>query len=64
MEILTLKFSKEAKFVAQIDKLEMAFQGSIYQMQHEKDFTSFIASAEKSIYDSELLKLFMEIQTL
>jgi len=63
-EEYSAKVSKEAKFVAQIDKLEMAFQGSIYQLQHNNDFTAFIASAEKSIHDSELLKLFKEIQTL
>ncbi|MFA6973844.1 MAG: HD domain-containing protein [Parcubacteria group bacterium] len=58
------KVSKEAKFVAQIDKLEMALQGSIYQLQHDKDFTSFIASAEKAIHDTELLDLFRQTQTL
>lgn len=58
------KATREATFVAQIDKLEMAFQGSIYMMQHQKDFEAFIASAEKSIHDVGLLELFKEIQTL
>lgn len=58
------KTTREARFVAQIDKLEMAFQGSIYMMQHKKDLEHFIASAEKSIYDAELVSLFREIQTL
>lgn len=58
------KETREARFVAQIDKLEMAFQGSIYMMQHQKDFEAFIASAEKSIHDAELVNLFKEIQTI
>lgn len=58
------KETREARFVAQVDKLEMAFQGSIYMMQHQKDLEHFIASAEKSIHDVELVNLFREIQTL
>lgn len=58
------KTTKEARFVAQIDKLEMAFQGTIYKLQHGKDFKEFIASAERSIYDAELLELFREIQDI
>ena len=58
------KVTNEARFVSQIDKLEMAFQGFIYQMQHKKDFASFIASAEKSIHDAQLVELFQEISSL
>jgi putative hydrolases of HD superfamily len=59
----SVKETPEAKFVSQIDKLEMAFQASIYQMQyeHEKDFTDFIAGVEEQITDPVLREIFGEL---
>jgi len=58
------KASKEARFVAQIDKLEMAFQAAIYQRQHDQDLRAFIASAEGAIHDSELCHLIRQIHSI
>ena len=55
--------SKEANFVHQIDKLEMALQAKIYSNQNNsfKDFLPFFDSAEKEIKDPNLLKLFKQL---
>ena len=55
--------SKEAHFVHQIDKLEMALQAKIYSKQNNslKDFLAFFDSAEKEIKDPNLLKLFKQL---
>ncbi len=52
----------ESRFVSQIDKLEMAFQAAIYQLQYKQDFTDIITSSENSIFDLELAGLLREIQ--
>jgi len=55
--------SKDANFVHQIDKLEMALQAKIYSEQNYslKDFLPFFDSAEKEIKDPNLLKLFKQL---
>jgi putative hydrolase of HD superfamily len=55
--------SEEAKFVHQIDKLEMALQAKIYSEKNNssKEILSFFNSAEKEIKDPNLLKLFKEL---
>jgi putative hydrolase of HD superfamily len=55
--------SKEAKFVHQLDKLEMALQAKIYSNEgHHKDkLRSFFDSARDEITDTKLLELFRMI---
>ena len=57
--------SEEAKFVHQIDKLEMALQAKIYSKQKNssKELLPFFDSAEKEIKDPNLLKLFKELSS-
>ncbi|GEM_PF-234675 len=58
------KQTKEAKFVAQLDKLEMTFQGAVYQLQHGSDFSAFFESAGRAIRSDKLAGLFNEISDL
>ncbi|MFO7897119.1 MAG: HD domain-containing protein [Candidatus Cloacimonadales bacterium] len=51
----------EARFVKQIDKLEMALQAYIYQESNQLQVDGFYASAEKVLEDEELKKIFQEI---
>ena len=48
--------SEEAKFVKQIDKLDMGLQASIYQSRQELDLSEFTNSAKLKITDSNLLR--------
>ncbi len=48
--------SEEAKFVKQIDKLDMGLQASIYQSRQELDLSEFTNSARLRITDSNLLR--------
>mgnify|MGYP005674321269 FL=1 len=48
--------SEEAKFVKQIDKLDMGLQASIYQSRQELDLSEFTNSARFKITDSTLLR--------
>jgi putative hydrolase of HD superfamily len=47
----------EAKFVKQIDKLDMALQAIVYRTEQGVDTSQFIESAIAKISDSSLLKL-------
>jgi putative hydrolase of HD superfamily len=47
----------EAKFVKQIDKLDMALQAIVYRTEQGVDTSQFIESAIAKINDSSLLKL-------
>lgn len=49
--------SKEAEFVRQLDKLEMALQSQSYQATKGFDSSDFIASAEKKIQIPLLVKI-------
>ena len=44
----------EARFVKQIDRLEMAFQARVYQQQGFENMAEFFASAEASVGDAVL----------
>ncbi len=57
--------TEEAKFVHQIDKLEMALQAKIYSEKNNSsnEFSPFFNSAEKEIKDPNLLKLFKELSS-
>ena len=54
--------SPEARFVKQIDRLEMAFQAIIYQRQGFGDLSEFIASAEQVVKDPVLQNLLDELK--
>ena len=47
--------TEEAKFVKQIDKLDMGLQAILYQNQQGLDLSEFITSAKARISDSGLL---------
>jgi putative hydrolase of HD superfamily len=57
--------SEEAKFVHQIDKLEMVLQAKIYSKQNNssEELLPFFTSAEKEIKDPNLLKIFKELSS-
>ena len=46
--------SAEARFVKQIDKLDMGLQAMLYQSQQGIDLSEFISSAKAKIYDGFL----------
>jgi len=54
----------EARFVRQVDKLEMALQAALYQRQGHGDLTEFLDSAAGVIEDPELVALLEEARTL
>lgn len=47
----------EAKFVKDVDKLEMALQAFEYETEHGKSLDEFYVDAKKYIKDPELLKM-------
>ena len=49
--------TKEAKFVKQIDKLDMGLQAIIYQNEQGLDLGEFLISAREKISDAELLEV-------
>ncbi len=54
--------SKEAKFVHELDKLEMALQGKIYEKENDPEkIKPFIISAVEQIVDDDLKKILIEI---
>ena len=54
----------EARFIRQIDRLEMALQASIYRQQGLATPEEFMHSARGAIHDPELMELLAEIETL
>jgi putative hydrolase of HD superfamily len=56
--------SPEARFLRQVDKLEMALQAGVYQHQNLGDFSDFFTSAQKEISNPELLSILEEIEAL
>ena len=49
--------SEEAKFVKQIDKLDMGLQAILYQNEQGLDLAEFLASAKAKILDPDLLRI-------
>lgn len=47
----------EARFVRQIDRLEMAFQARVYQQQGFEDMNEFFASADAAVEDGVLREI-------
>ena len=56
--------SAEARFIRQIDRLEMALQGSVYQHQGLVDPSEFFASAERVMSAPELAEIVKQLQCL
>lgn len=56
--------SEEAKFVRQVDKLEMALQASVYEHQGLGELRDFFDSAEAQMKDPAFLKLLREVRKL
>ena len=54
----------EARFVKQIDRLEMGLQAGVYQMQGIVDGAEFLNSAEQALIAPELKNLFQELSAL
>ena len=49
--------SKEARFVKQIDKLDMGLQAILYQNEQGLDLSEFLAGAKAEISDADLLEI-------
>jgi putative hydrolase of HD superfamily len=56
--------SPEARFVRQLDRLEMGLQAAVYQLQDHLDGDEFFASARQALVDPQLAALLDEVQTL
>jgi putative hydrolase of HD superfamily len=56
--------SPEARFIRQIDKLEMALQASVYEHQGFGDLSDFYYSAGRAISSPELTDILAELQSL
>ncbi|BAZ11176.1 metal dependent phosphohydrolase, HD region [Calothrix sp. NIES-4071] len=56
--------SPEARFVRQIDRLEMSLQASVYDHQGLLEPTPFFASTEKVVSETNLLKILTELKSL
>ena len=56
--------SAEARFVKQIDRLEMAMQSVVYERQHVVDASQFMESAAQVISESPLLTLLHALQSV
>ena len=56
--------SPESRFVHQVDKLEMAFQASLYEYKLGLDLSDFFTSAGKSIETNELSDILFELDNL
>ncbi len=54
----------EARFVRQIDRLEMALQALVYETQGHGDLDEFMVSAGKDVEDPELTALMDEIRRI
>ena len=49
--------SREARFVKQIDKLDMGLQAMLYQNEQGLDLAEFLVSAKAKISDADLLEI-------
>lgn len=56
--------SPEARFVCQVEKLEMALQASVYEHQKLADLADFFASVKKALEHHQLRKLLTALEDL
>ena len=54
----------EARLVRQVDRLEMAFQASIYERQDLGDMSEFFTSAGQCVSDEQLRSILAELEAL
>ena len=54
----------EARFVRQVDRLEMALQAAVYRFEKLPEPQEFFASVRKSIREPELVRLLDELEAL
>lgn len=54
----------EARFVRQVDRLEMALQAAVYEAQGHADLTEFLESARRDVDDPALTPLLDELARL
>ncbi len=54
----------EARFVRQVDRLEMALQAAVYRQQGFENMAEFFASAEASVEDPVLKDILQELGSL
>ena len=55
--------SPEAKFLKEIDALEMSLQAAFYEKKHGMNLETFFQSADNSIHSPLIRKLFQEIRS-
>jgi putative hydrolase of HD superfamily len=60
-EEYTAGLSREAQYVKELDKLEMALQASHYEHEQDRDLDEFFASAEDRIKHDELSSLLLSV---
>lgn len=56
--------SPEAQFVRQIDRLEMAFQASVYEYRGSPDLQEFFDTSDQAVTEPRLRHILMAIQAL
>lgn len=56
--------SPEARFVRQVEKLEMALQASVYEHQHLAELGAFFASTRTALQDEQLRDLLAALEDL
>ena len=56
--------SAEARFVRQLDRLEMGLQAAVYRAQGMPEMEQFFASASAALHDPRLRDVFAEIENL
>lgn len=56
--------SAEARFVRQLDRLEMLLQASVYEQQGKADLSDFFASTQREMLPPELLSIFNILEEL
>jgi putative hydrolases of HD superfamily len=54
----------EARFVRELDKIEMVLQSKVYSLQHGKDLSEFIATSRKHIWSAEMQAFLERLEAL
>jgi putative hydrolase of HD superfamily len=54
----------EARLVRQVDRLEMAFQASIYERQDLGDMSEFFASTDQAMIDEQIRNILRELEAM
>ena len=54
----------EARFLKEIDRLEMGLQASIYEQDHLGDLSAFFASTDRALATPELRDILAALQKL